>query len=286
MGLYDSFLGQQDNAISGIAIGNRQKEGDRVVYHYVDNLTRSIRHVGRILLSAIPRIHDTPQIVQIIGKEDTNDMVGINGALVKGQERLYDLTTGKYSAQVVTGASYATMRQEAADFFEKVLTTQPQLMNVMGDLMFKYSDFAGAQAMSDRMRKLIDPKILDEELDPQVMALQTQNEQMQQGIQMLEGQIGQLQQALMDKQAEIEIKARSEQFDKEADLRKHQIEVAKLRLDEQKTAGDLALRKQELELKAYEAGLKTSKVAMEQRESTLNEVAQFRADINERGMYE
>jgi hypothetical protein len=181
MGLYDSFLGQQDNAISGIAIGNRQREGDRVVYHFMDNLSRSIRHVGRILISAIPKIYDTPQVVQIIGKEETNDYVGINGMVVEGQERLYDLTQGKYTVQVVTGASYATMRQEASDFFERVLTSQPQLMNVMGDLMFKYSDFAGAQAMSDRMRKIIDPKILDEEADPQVMALQAQNEELQWG---------------------------------------------------------------------------------------------------------
>jgi hypothetical protein len=286
MGLYDSFLGQQDNAISGIAIGNRQREGDRVVYHFADNLTRAIRHAGRIMYSMISRIHNEPQIAQIIGKEETNDRVGINGELVEGQERHYYLTNGSYTIQVVTGASYATMRQEASAFFEKVLTTQPQLMNVMGDLMFKYSDFAGAQAMSDRMRKIIDPKILDEELDPQVMALQSQNEQMQQGIQALQGQISQLQQQLVDKQQEIEIKARAEKFDNDADLRKHQIEIAKLRLDEQKTAGDLALRKQELELKAYEAGLKTSKAAMEQRESTLNEVAQFSADVNGRGLYD
>lgn len=284
MGLYDSFLGEQDNAISGVAIGNRQREGDRVIYHFMDNLSRSIRHVGRILISAIPKVYDQPRIVQIIGKEETNDMVGINGAFIEGQERSYDLTQGSYTVQVVTGASYATMRQEAANFFEKVLTTQPQLMNIMGDLMFKYSDFAGAQAMSDRMRKIIDPKILDEELDPQVMALQSQNEELQGGIQALQGEIERLQSQLAEKQQEIEIKAQSERFDNESDLRKHQLEVAKLQLDEQKTAGELALKKQELELKAYEAGLKTSKVAMEQRESTLNEVAQFSADINERGL--
>jgi hypothetical protein len=75
MGLYDSFIGMQDNAVSGIAIQGRQREGDRAVYHFMDNLTRSITQVGRILVSALPVVYDTPRVVQIIGKEETNDLL-------------------------------------------------------------------------------------------------------------------------------------------------------------------------------------------------------------------
>lgn len=282
MGLYDSFLGQQDNAVSGVAIQGRQREGDRAVYHFMDNLTRSVTQVGRILLSAIPRIYDTPRIVPIIGKEDDNDFVGINGALVEGQEQSYFLSDGKYTVTVTTGANFATMRQEAAEFFERVIMSQPQLMNVMGDLLFKYSDFAGAQAMSERIKKTIDPALLDDELDAQTMALQQQNQQMQQGMQLLEAQIGQLQQQLQDKQAEIEIKAQSELFDAENDKRKHQIDIAKLRLDEQRITGELSVKQRELELRAYELGLKEDK----QVGDALMEVAELAADTNERGDYD
>ena len=285
MGLYDSFLGQQDNAISGVAIGSRQKEGDRAVFHFADNLVRSITQVGRIIVSAMPEIYDQPRVVQIIGKEDTEDKVGVNGMVVEGQERHYDLTQGNYSVSVTTGASYATMRQEATSFFERVVASQPQLMSIAGDLLFKYADFPGAQALSERLKKTIDPKILDDELDPQMMAMQKQNEQMQQGIQMLEGQIGQLVQQLQDKQAEIEIKAKSEMNDSAEAKLKHQLDVAKLRLDEQKTAGELALKKQELELRAFEVGLKTSEKATEQRNQALQGVGQFRQDING-GLYD
>jgi predicted RNase H-like nuclease (RuvC/YqgF family) len=173
--------------------------------------------------------------------------------MVEGQERVYDLTQGNYAVTVTTGASYATMRQEAAEFFERVIMSQPQLMNIMGDLLFKYSDFPGAQAMSERMKKLIDPNILDEEADPQVMALQAQNEELQGNMQILQAEIGNLQKALQDKQQEIEIKAQSEIFDAEADKRRHQIEVAKLQLEEQKITVELSLKKQELDLKIAEA---------------------------------
>jgi len=147
-------------------------------------------------------------------------------------------------------------------------------------LLFKYSDFAGAQAMATRMKKLIDPVLLDDDLDAQTMALQQQNEQMQQGMQMLEAQVTQLQQALQDKQAEIEIKAQSEMFDAESDKRKHQVEVAKLRLEEQRLTAEIAFKMKEMELREDEFDLKAGK----QITDTLMEVAESTADINERGV--
>ena len=273
MGLYDSFLGQQDNAISGVAIQGRQREGDRAVFHFADNLNRAIKQVGRILVSAIPVIYDTPRIVQIIGKEDTNDRVGINGAFVEGQERIYDLTQGKYTVSVSSGASYATMRQEATEFFERIIQSQPHLMQIAGDLLFKYADFPGAKALSERLKKTIDPNILNEELEPQAMALQMQNQQLEQNIQILQGQISDLQEKLDNKQAELEIKAQAEKFDDEADKRKHQIEVAKLQLEEQKITGELQMKSRELEMKAYELGMEVNQ--------KLNErVSQLSEDVN------
>ena len=252
MGLYDSYLGQQDNAISGVAIKSRQGEGNRAVFHYADNLVRSITQVGRILISAIPEIYDTARVVRVIGKEDTNELVGINGMYVDGQERNYSLSQGRYSVKVSTGASYSTLRQEASEAYQGIISSQPQLMPVIGDLAFKYSDFPGAQAISERIKRTMDPNILDDEQDPQVMAMQAQNQELQQAIDMLQGQIGQMQEQLENKQAEIAIKAQSEEFDAVADERKHQIEIEKLRIEEQKALADIQLKQQELSLKQAE----------------------------------
>lgn len=284
MGLYDSFLGQQDNAISGVAINNRQREGNRAVFHYADNLVRSITQVGRILVSAIPQVYDTPRIVNIIGKEETNDMVGINGMYVDGQEQNYSLALGKYNVKVTTGASFSTMRQEAAEALQALIGAQPQLMSVIGDLAFKYSDFAGAQAISERIKRTIDPKILDEKQDPQMMALSAQNQQLQQGIEMLQMQIAQLDQQLQDKQAEIAIKMQAEQSDAQNDERKYQLELEKLRMEERSKMAEIQLKQQELELKAYDLGLKTDKQAMEQRNNALQQVAALTADTIEEGL--
>lgn len=281
MGLYDSFLGQQDNAVSGVAIRQRQGEGNRAVFHFQDNLVRSITQIGRILLSAIPEIYDTPRIVRIIGKEETNDAVGINGMYIEGQERNYSLAKGQYSARVSTGASYSTMRQEAAEAYQSLVANQPQLMGVIGDLVFKYSDFAGAQAISERIKRTIDPSLLNDEVDPQVSAMQQQNQELQQGVEMLQSQIVQLQQQLEDKKSEIAIKLQAEQADAINDARKYELELEKLRMEERAKAAEIMLKQQELEFKAYDLGLKTDKQAQEQRTIALQQVAELSADITE-----
>lgn len=274
MGLYDSFLGQQDNAISGVAIRQRQGEGNRAVFHYADNLVRSITQLGRVLVSAIPLIYDTPRLVRVIGKEDTDELVGVNGAYVEGQEQHHYLEQGQYSVKVTTGASFSTMRQEASEAYQQMIAAQPQLMSVMGDLLFKYMDFPGAQAISERFKKTMNPSIISDDVDPQVAQMQMQNQELQQGIQILQQQIGELQGQIEDKQVELQIKAQSEQNDAIDDARKYELELEKLRLQERGKIAELNLKQQELELRAYELGLKEDKQFTDQRREALKDVMQ------------
>lgn len=246
LGLYNAFLGQQSNETSGVAIKQRKMEGDRAIYHFGDNLVRSITHLGRILVSAIPEIYSGPRIVSVIGKEEDSDNVGINGARVEGQEQDYFLDQGQYNVRVQTGASYATMRQEAAEFFQQVIQSQPALMQVAGDLMFKYMDFPGAQALSERMKKTIPPQLLDENVDdPQVVALQQENQQLMQALQTAQAE-------LQSKQGELQVKVMAEQNDVQESAAKNEIEVAKLQLEQQKMTMEYEIKKAELELKAQE----------------------------------
>ena len=50
MGLYDASLGARSNETSGRAILARQREGDVSTFHFQDNMSRAIRHAGRILI--------------------------------------------------------------------------------------------------------------------------------------------------------------------------------------------------------------------------------------------
>ena len=189
-GQYNASLGMTSNERSGKAILARQREGDVGTYHFVDNLARGVRHIGRQLVDLIPKIYDTERIARIVGEDGEPDTVKLNpmqeepikrivdqnGVLI---EKIYNPSVGKYDVRVITGPGYATKRQEALDGMTPVLQGNPALMQIAGDLLVKNMDWPGAEEIAKRMKKTIDPKILADEDDPQLAAANQQMEAMQ-----------------------------------------------------------------------------------------------------------
>ena len=255
MGIYNASLGMVSNETSGIAIQRRQNEGGVATYHFADNLVRSITHVGRIIVDAIPTIYDTPRIIHIIGAEEETEAVGINGQLVEGQPAPVDLTTGKYDVRVTTGASFTTKRQEAAQFLSQLIQAQPDFIKIVGDLLFKNMDVSGSQAMAERIKKIMDPKILDEGqgVDPAVQQMQAQLQQSQ-------ALIAGLQMQLNDKQAELGIKAQSEKNDANEAAAKTRIDQEKLQFEREKFLAEITLKSRELALEEQKTALEVARM--------------------------
>ena len=186
-GQYNASLGMGSNERSGKAILARQREGDVGTYHYGDNLARVVRHVARQLIDLIPKIYDTQRVARIIGEDGETKMVKINpeqeSAVNKIEqdgvviEKIYNPGVGKYDVVATTGPGYATKRQEALEAMAQLLQGNPQLWQVAGDLFVKNMDWPGAQEMSKRFKKTIDPKLLTEGDDNP--ALQAANQQIQ-----------------------------------------------------------------------------------------------------------
>ena len=209
-GQYNASLGMTSNERSGKAILARQKEADTGTYHYVDNLARAIRHVGRQLVDLIPKIYDTERIARIIGEDGESSTVKFNpmqpeavkeirdqnGGVV---EKIYNPGVGKYDVRVITGPGYATKRQEALESMAQLLQGNPQLWSAAGDLFVKNMDWPGAQELAKRLAKTIDPKLMSDDQDP---ALAAANQQMQAMGQEME----QMHQMLMNVQNSMEAK--------------------------------------------------------------------------------
>jgi len=167
-GMFDASLGARSNETSGRAIQMRQREGDVGTFHFIDNLTRAIRHAGRILVDLIPKIYDTPRVVRILGKDGEAEQVQINSPTPQlddngqpmvdeqGQaiERIYDTTTGTYDVSVQAGPSFTTQRQEAAAQMTEMIRAFPAAAPVIGDLIAKNLDWPGADEMAKRLEKL------------------------------------------------------------------------------------------------------------------------------------
>lgn len=260
MGLYNASIGVQSNETSGIAIQRRQQEGDVATFHFGDNLVRSITQVGRIIVFAAPEIYDTARIVKIIGEEEQPKTIGINGEKEDDQERDFNLAEGKYDVRVITGASFTTQRQEAGAFYNQLIQSMPDLMPVIGDLVFKYQDTAGSQAIAARLKKLVDPKLLDENEREELQedAVDPEKEQMAQMLEQLQAQLAQAQAELQNKQADIQLKAG------ELDIKNKEVEIKAFEAQQKAVESnkqlpvvdnstDIAVKVRELELKEYQA---------------------------------
>ncbi len=251
MGLYNASIGQRSNEVSGIAINARKTEGDVATYHFGDNGIKSITHVGRICVCAMPEIYDTPRIVRTIGEEDDPKPVGINGALAEGQEQTIDLKKGKYEVRVITGPSFTTRRQEAAQFYNDIVTKVPELMPVMGDLAFKYSDIEGSQALASRMKKFVDPKYLEEKdrqaamaenppPDPEKQQMAQVIQQSQQSLQEMQQQIAGLEKEIQSKDFENKSQKAQDNLKSQYDALKAAEQIATLKIDNQKKDLEIA----------------------------------------------
>jgi hypothetical protein len=108
LGLFDASLGAASNETSGRAILARQREGDVSTFHFVDNLSRAIRHAGRILIDLIPRVYSQPRMLRVLGPGGDSTTVAVNQPRPGGGQgaamlAVYDLAAGKYDLTVEAG---------------------------------------------------------------------------------------------------------------------------------------------------------------------------------------
>ena len=168
-GIYDSSLGARSNETSGIAIRNRESQGDTANYHFADNLQRSMWHCGRILIDLIPKIYDTERVVRCLGDDDSEEHYRINQVILGVDGRpvvLNDLSVGRFDVRATIGASYATKRMEAADTLMQYLKADPGAIPLIRDLVAKNFDWPEAETMAKRFKNSIPPGILADPEDP------------------------------------------------------------------------------------------------------------------------
>ena len=153
LGIFDPNQMATGN-ISGKALNGQQQQIDLTNFHYYDNLTRSIKHTARIILDLVPKIYDQARVMRIIGDDGKPDLVEINKLSQDEQgvqKILNDVTVGEYDVVMDTGPGYNSKRIEAVNSMMPMLSADPNLMNVAGDLIFRNMDFPGADTIADRL---------------------------------------------------------------------------------------------------------------------------------------
>jgi hypothetical protein len=274
--------------ISGKALMGQQSQVDLSNFHFFDNMTRSIRHTGKIILDLIPHIYDTERVMRIIGSDGQPDMTTINQRNEIG-EVLNDVTVGEYDVVMDTGPGFQSRRQQAVEAMMPLLSGNEQLFNIAGDLVFRNMDFPGADVIADRLAAMNPMAQIDEKSDipPQVqMELAQAKQQMQQ-----------MQQQLQAAQLEINNRAQVQQIREEGATKRKLLDVtarahntetmAEVKVNDQNTRAITSQNKTEIEaiVELMLHRMDTSRLTQEidRRNAEQAQYAQFAAQDIEQG---
>ena len=240
---------------SGKSINGQQMQADMTNFHYYDNLTRSIRHTGRIILDLIPKIYDRERVMRIIGDDGKPEIVTLNqpGSDENGVAKvLNDVTVGEYDVVMDTGPGYNSKRQEAVDAMTSLFAADPALVQIAGDLYVRNMDFPGSDVIADRLAVNNPLAQIDEksEVPPQAQMMIAQGkktiEQLQQQIQMMQ----------MDSKYRASVQEQVQQAETEREKMRLQVRREDTQLRTDTTAHDTVIKTQtQIEIEQMKAQL-------------------------------
>lgn len=219
-GQYQPLLGQPGNERSGTAIQARQRQGENATYHFIEHQAQAVRRLGKIVIDLIPKIYDTPRIINIMAEDGTTQMVQLDpnaqqlmqvkkAALEQEADQIVlNPKIGKYDVISDVGPDYATRRQEAFNALSQIASTAPELMSIIGDLVLLAADFPMAEQAAERLKRMVPPQALGES-NGQVV-------QLQQELQAAQN----LSASMAQKLVELQMKIRDKDVQKDVDIYK------------------------------------------------------------------
>jgi sulfur relay (sulfurtransferase) DsrC/TusE family protein len=256
--VYDPSLGRDNpRDKSGKAILALQQQSDAGTSHFLASLADvSMPLEARIVVDLMPAIYDRPgRITTIVrGDDDEAEHVMLNQPFVKGQNgfpqgipppmdgaqapplpegaKEFNLAKGKYGIAVDVGKSFQTRLQAGQEAISQLVSADPELMKVIGDLFFRFQDFPGSREIAERMKKVVgqqNPSLLDQN-EP--------GQQAQQQLQAAQAQMQQMQQVM----GEMQDALKTDKVKADADIEKTRITTsAQVQLQQMKDATAIAV---------------------------------------------
>ena len=204
-GVFDPAVRGGAQHKSDKTLNAERSQAENSNYDGYDNLTRSIKHCGRIALSWVPSTYDTQRVQRIIGEDGREEMVVLNEKVQKPNKDTgaieeviqNNLQVGLYDVVMETGPGYDTKRQEGVAAMIDLMATPlgEKVAQSADDLIVRSMDFPGSDLVADRLAAANPLSQIDEKSDipPQAqMLIKNLQTQLQQATQA----IGQLQQEI------------------------------------------------------------------------------------------
>lgn len=243
LNMHAPIMGGDSQEVSGVAIGMRQRQSETAQFHLQDNLNKSIRHAGRILLGLYQALYTVPMVRRIIGADGEAKQINLFDKTADGV--LADVTIGRYDVRMDTGPSFNTQREQNFALMMQLLSMNPQLFSLIGDILLQNSPLLNAKEISERIRSTMPPQVLGkgDQIDPEQAKAQIQ--QLDQLVQKMTADIEKLQKEVNDKDKEHQLEMFKAQLQYEKDIQVAQINAAS-RADVQELKGAVDLMKQQV----------------------------------------
>jgi len=206
--IYDPSLGNTNpREKSGRAIMALQQQAEHANSNYVDNVQRAMVDCGNELVKLCPTFYDRPgRVLKIAGISDQPEQVTLGPSgqpgqppqppqaagppappqatpqQAQGMQQFYDLSKGNYSVTVGVSKAHSTKREETNAIVGDLISSNPQLMGVFGDIFFRNLE---QPELEDRAKKMLAPQVQQGNGQPDVNQMQAQMQQAGQMIDMM-----------------------------------------------------------------------------------------------------
>lgn len=292
LGMFGSYMGDTAGEKSGRAIQAGAAESADITYDFAHNMAITMNHEGRVLNELIPKIYDTARQVRMVGEDDEEKVITVNQQAQdeRGRDYYYDMNQGKFDVSVTMGPDSETKRMQQREEMEALFGKTPELREVLSPEFIRVSDWDGADEIADiakafREMKYPTLKIPDKnaknEVNPQVMQMQQQMQEMNGILQQLQAENEQL-------KTDKSLEAQKLQNDDMNNEEKNEIDTYKADTDRFKAETDAQVQAEKLRNERIKLKIEADKLVNDyklevmklesQREERL---AQPSPDINE-----
>lgn len=282
----DPTLGNIDPSLkSGKAIRQVLDQATKGTSHYLDNLSRSIRYEGLIINDLLYPIYQRKgRVVRTMNPRGETQATMLHVPFVRhpqtkmpmsainlppgqpaSQPQMVTLTPdATFNVTVKVTKSFDTRREEQETVLSELIQSEPQLMGVFGDLLFKYNDGPGHEELETRAKAM---------LLPQVQAALSGQQAPDPEKQQLQQQVQQLTQALQTKTAEIQAKGQVDMARDQAD------NATKLQIVQIQQEGAFAIASLKAQLEAVNTALQ----ALQEERTAFNEAVRTERENAQHG---
>lgn len=245
LNMHAPMMGGDSQEVSGVAIGMRQRQSETAQFNFQDNTNKMVRQCARILLGLYQALYTVPMMRRIIGVDGEAQTVNLFDQTAEGV--IADVTIGRYDVRMDTGPSYNTQREQNFQMIMQLLSMNPQLFAIIGDILLQNSPLLNAKEIAERIKKTMPPNLLGEEGELNPEQAKAQIQQMDQLVQKMTGDLEKLQKLVDDKDQDRQLEMVKAQLQAEKDIQVAQINASS-RSDVQELRGVVELLKQRIDL--------------------------------------